>query len=123
MAAIHLPRTIRIGGGVLNELPAVLTAAGLARPLIVTDAWMVSSGLLERVEALLAAAGIETRAFTKVVPDPTVASVEAGCAFLVQGVTTFPTQRALHRLGSLEALAFDQVLDGLLGWLGYISPQ
>ena len=85
MAAIHLPRTIRIGGGVLNELPEVLAAAGLARPLIVTDAWMVSSGLLERVEALLAAAGINTRAFTEVVPDPTVASIEAGCAVLAEG--------------------------------------
>ena len=85
MAAIHLPRTIRIGGGVLNELPAVLAAAGLARPLIVTDAWMVSSGLLERVEALLSAAGIAARAFSEVVPDPTVASIETGCAFLAEG--------------------------------------
>ena len=31
MAAIHLPRTIRIGGGVLDELPEVLAAAGLSR--------------------------------------------------------------------------------------------
>ena len=85
MAAIHLPRTIRIGGGVLNELPEVLAAAGLARPLIVTDAWMVSSGLLERVEALLSAAGIAARAFSDVVPDPTVASIETGCAFLAEG--------------------------------------
>ena len=85
MAAIHLPRTIRIGGGVLNELPEVLAAAGLARPLIVTDAWMVSSGLLERVEALLTTAGISARVFSEVVPDPTVASIEAGCAVLAEG--------------------------------------
>ncbi len=85
MAAIHLPRTIRIGGGVINELPEVLAAAGLSRPLIVTDAWMVSSGLLARVEELLALAGIAARAFTGVVPDPTVTSIEAGCAFLNEG--------------------------------------
>ncbi|MFM5915958.1 MAG: iron-containing alcohol dehydrogenase [Novosphingobium sp.] len=82
MAAIHLPRTIRIGGGVLDELPEVLAAAGLSRPLIVTDSWMESSGLLSRVEGLLGAAGIASRAFTGVVPDPTVTSIEAGCAFL-----------------------------------------
>ena len=82
MAAIHLPRTIRIGGGVLDELPEVLAAAGLARPLIVTDGWMESSGLLERVEGLLAAAGMTVRSFTGVVPDPTVASIEQACAFL-----------------------------------------
>ena len=85
MAAIHLPRTIRIGGGVLDELPEVLAAAGLSRPLIVTDAWMQSSGLLSRVEALLSSAGIVCRSFTGVVPDPTVASIDAGCAFLAGG--------------------------------------
>ena len=85
MAAIHLPRTIRIGGGVLDELPEVLAAAGLARPLIVTDAWMQSSGLLARVEALLSVPGVAARSFTGVVPDPTVASIDAGCAFLGGG--------------------------------------
>ena len=39
--------------------------------------------------------------------------------FLVQGVTTFPTARALHRLGSLPAEDFDRVFQGLLRWLGH----
>jgi mRNA interferase MazF len=39
-------------------------------------------------------------------------------AFLVQGVTTFPTVRALHRLGSLQKDGFEQVFRGLLRWLG-----
>ena len=82
MAAIHLPRTIRIGGGVLNELPEVLAAAGLSRPLIVTDSWITQCGILERVTDLLGKAGLTTRSFTGVVPDPTVTSIEAGCAFL-----------------------------------------
>lgn len=85
MAAVHLPRTIRIGGGVLNELPQVLAASGLSRPLIVTDAWIAGCGILERVEGLLAKAGLTSRTFTGVVPDPTVASTEAGCAFLAEG--------------------------------------
>ena len=85
MAAIHLPRTIRIGGGVLNELPEALAAAGLSRPLIVTDGWIATCGILERVEALLRAAGMPARSFTGAVPDPTVASIEAGCAFLAEG--------------------------------------
>ncbi|WP_296680553.1 iron-containing alcohol dehydrogenase [Novosphingobium sp.] len=85
MSAIHLPRTIRIGGGVLDELPAVLAAAGLSRPLIVTDSWIADCGILERVEALLARAGVAARSFTGVVPDPTVSSIEDGCAFLAGG--------------------------------------
>ncbi|MGB7655580.1 MAG: iron-containing alcohol dehydrogenase [Novosphingobium sp.] len=85
MPAIHLPRTIRIGGGVLADLPEVLAQNGLSRPLIVTDAWIESSGLLERVQTLLSAAGLASRAFTGVVPDPTIAAIEAGCAFLAEG--------------------------------------
>ncbi|MCC6925823.1 iron-containing alcohol dehydrogenase [Novosphingobium sp.] len=85
MAAINLPRVIRIGGGVLAELPQVLAQAGLARPLVVTDSWIEGSGLLQRVLDLLAGAGIAARAFTGVVPDPTVTSIEAGCAVLAEG--------------------------------------
>jgi mRNA interferase MazF len=44
-------------------------------------------------------------------------------AFLVQGVTTFPTVRALHRLGSLPAEAFDKVFQGLLRWLGHFPEE
>lgn len=85
MAAIHLPRALRIGGGVLAELPDVLAQFGLSRPLILTDSWLAGSGVLERVEGMLAKAGITARSFTGVVPDPTVASVEAALAFLREG--------------------------------------
>ena len=44
-------------------------------------------------------------------------------AFLVQGVTTFPTVKALHRLGSLQSPAFDRVFAGLLSWLGHFREQ
>ncbi len=85
MAAIHLPRAMRIGGGTLAELPDVLGQFGLSRPLIVTDSWMAASGVLERVESLLSAAGLDARAFTGVVPDPTVNSVEQALTFLRGG--------------------------------------
>lgn len=85
MAAIHLPRTLRIGGGVLAELPAVLAQNGWSHPLIVTDAWMEKSGVLDRVESILRSAGMTVRSFTGVVPDPTVAAVDAGCDFLRGG--------------------------------------
>lgn len=44
-------------------------------------------------------------------------------AFLVQGVTTFPSVRALHRLGSLRKDAFEQVFRGLLRWLGHFQEE
>ncbi len=82
MAAIYLPRAIRIGRGCLSELPDALAQLALSRPLIVTDSWIASSGVLERVEHLLSKAGFAVRSFTGVVPDPTVTSVEAATAFL-----------------------------------------
>lgn len=85
MAAIHLPRAMRIGGGVLAELPEVLAQFALARPLILTDAFLAASGVLQRVEDLLKTAGVAPRSFTGVVPDPTVASVEDALAFLRRG--------------------------------------
>jgi alcohol dehydrogenase class IV len=85
MAAICLPRAIRIGGGALDELPEALAQIGLSRPLIVTDGWIASSGVLERVEHLLKVVGMASRSFTGAVPDPTVASVEAATAFLRAG--------------------------------------
>ena len=41
--------------------------------------------------------------------------------FLVQGVTSFPVVKALHRLGILQREGFDKVFGGLLQWLGH-SP-
>ena len=45
---------------------------------IVTDPYMVSSGLIDRLVAPLAAAGVRTTVFSETVPDPTVAVVNAG---------------------------------------------
>ena len=44
-------------------------------------------------------------------------------AFLVQGVTTFPTVKALHRLGALQTQSFEKVFGGLLHWLGQSQEQ
>ena len=51
-----------IGGaflfGAIRLLSTECARIGIQRPLIVTDAWMQSSGLLARVETLLSGAGI-----------------------------------------------------------------
>ena len=58
VASIALPRILRIGGGASKQLPEVLASLGLSRPLIVTDAYLVSSGRVTDLESGLAAAGI-----------------------------------------------------------------
>lgn len=85
IASIALPRILRIGGGASRQLPDVLATLGLSRPLIVTDAFLVGQGRVETLQGSLNAAGIASRVFDGTVPDPTVASIEAGLAFLREG--------------------------------------
>ena len=85
MKALYLPAALRVGGGALAGLPDALRQLGLAAPLIVTDRFMATGGVLDRVRDILGAAGIASRVFAEVVPDPTVSSVHAALAVLREG--------------------------------------
>jgi alcohol dehydrogenase class IV len=76
---------MRIGAGASLELGNILTQLGLSRPLIVTDSHLVEIGKLEKVMASLDSSKFRPRLFTKVVLDPTVASIENCLAFLKAG--------------------------------------
>ncbi len=76
------PRLLRIGAGAVTEVAAVLAALGVTRPFVVTDPFMVSSGLLERMLGPLRAAGIAPVVFSDTVPDPTDTVVLAALAAL-----------------------------------------
>lgn len=82
MAAINLPRVIRIGGGALTELPGALAQCGLVRPFVVTDGFLVQSGMVAQLVAVLEDAGLSAQVFDGTVPDPTVAVVETALAAL-----------------------------------------
>jgi alcohol dehydrogenase class IV len=79
------PRTMLVGGGSVGEAAAVLARFGLTRPLVVTDPFMVSSGLLRRLLDPLAAAGIMADVFSDTIPEPTDTVVVAGVAALRAG--------------------------------------
>jgi mRNA interferase MazF len=97
------------------------------------EVWLIDFGMAGKTRPALVvsvAFGDEDRALITVVPHTT--SLRASPfeiatrapflkpgAFLVQGVTSFPVVKALHRLGTLPREAFDTVLNGLLRWLGY----
>ena len=101
------------------------------------EVWLIDFGLAGKTRPALVisvAFGDQDRALITVVPHTTtlrgspfeiavrVPFLKPG-AFLVQGVTSFPTVRALHRLGSLQAEAFDKVFGGLLRWLGHFREE
>jgi len=112
MAAIALPRIIRVGGGSLSDLPAALAQCGLSRPFLVTDPYLVGNGIVGQVTAVLGNAGMSVRVFSDTVSDPTVAIVEASlraldeadhdCVIGLGGGSPIDTAKAV------AALAFDR---------------
>jgi alcohol dehydrogenase class IV len=84
VAAVALPRLMRVGAGASGELPSLLAQLGLSRPMIVTDAFIAGSGRIAQALDQLGQAGIAARVFADTVPDPTATSVMAGVAFLAE---------------------------------------
>ncbi len=74
----NVPSTVIAGARAVRELAPELGRRGITRVLLVTDAFMMSSGLAPRVSADLAAAGVAVEVFSDVQPDPTEENVLAG---------------------------------------------
>jgi alcohol dehydrogenase class IV len=66
---LPLPTEIHFGCGVVSTLPDRVRSLGCRKPLVVTDAGMRSAGTLERIERLLASAGLAARTYDAVMPD------------------------------------------------------
>ena len=72
---------IVFGPGALDETGDHVAALGVGRVAIVTDAGIVRSGLADRVERSLNAAGVEVLTFADVHIEPTDASMRAAVAW------------------------------------------
>jgi alcohol dehydrogenase class IV len=82
VASIVSPRLILVGDNAVAQVAEVLGKLGLSRPLVVTDPFMVSSGMVARVLGPLLDRGIEAPVFSDTVPDPTDTVIAAGVAVL-----------------------------------------
>lgn len=85
MTTVMTPRLMLIGGGAVQEIGGVLKRLGVAKPLIVSDAFMASSGVLAKVTDAITKAGLSFGVFTDTVPDPTDHVVDKGLAALKAG--------------------------------------
>jgi alcohol dehydrogenase class IV len=81
----NYPTAVRFGAGRISELPEALKAAGIARPLFVTDAGLVNLPVTQRVLDILKNAGVPVALFSDVRSNPVAANVEAGIAALRSG--------------------------------------
>ena len=74
MAPIAYLTTVEFGAGALSTLPDQLTAAGITRPMIVSDRGLAATGLVQRIERLCPPG---SPAFLDVPANPTEAASRA----------------------------------------------
>jgi alcohol dehydrogenase class IV len=82
ISQFNVPATLIAGGGASQEVGRQLLRLGATRVLLVTDAFMIASGVAEKVTAELERAGLVFAVFGGVQPDPTDADVREGLAAL-----------------------------------------
>lgn len=79
------PTSIRFGAGRISELGEACKAAGISRPLLVTDPGIAPLPITARAVEVVREAGFEVAVFSDVQPNPTAANVEAGLHVLRDG--------------------------------------
>ena len=72
------PTNIRFGAGRISEIADACVAAGIAKPLLVTDRGLASMDITVRTLDLLDQAGLGRALFAEVDPNPNDGNVEAG---------------------------------------------
>jgi alcohol dehydrogenase class IV len=82
---IQIPSILKIGGGAFAEIGALLVRLQCKRPLIVTDPFLMTGRLPERLRAQIVEAGLECGIFHETVADPTTDVVEAGVRVYREG--------------------------------------
>lgn len=81
----NYPTTMRFGAGRITELAKDAEAAGITRPLFVTDPVVAKMPMTAKALAVLKDAGLAAVVFSDVKPNPVAANVEAGVAALRAG--------------------------------------
>ena len=74
------PNPIRFGAGRITEIGAACKAAGISKPLLITDKGLAGNEITSRTLALMEEAGLGSALFADVDPNPNDANVEAGVA-------------------------------------------
>jgi alcohol dehydrogenase class IV len=81
----NYPTSVRFGAGRIGELAQHARAAGMTRPLFVTDPGLAAMPMTKAAFDSLSAAGLRAAMFTDVKPNPIAANIEAGIVALRAG--------------------------------------
>ena len=81
----NYPTAVRFGAGRIAELPEACRAAGIARPLLVTDAGLAKLDIATRTLGIVRDAGFDPGLFADVQSNPVEANLAAGVAAYKSG--------------------------------------
>jgi len=79
------PTAVRFGAGRIKELAEACRAAGISRPLLVTDAGLAKLPITAQAMDLLKSAGLPVALFADVQSNPVESNVESGVAVFRAG--------------------------------------
>lgn len=74
----NYPTSVKFGAGRIRELPDVLKAAGIKRPLLVTDPGLAKLPMVTSAVRANEAAGVPTAVFSDIKPNPVEKNVDDG---------------------------------------------
>ena len=74
----NYPTSVKFGAGRIRELPDVLKAAGIKRPLLVTDPGLAKLPMVTSALRANEAAGVPTAVFSDIKPNPVEKNVDDG---------------------------------------------
>jgi alcohol dehydrogenase class IV len=107
----NYPTSLRFGAGRIAELPEAVAAAGMRKPLFVTDPVLAALPIATNAMGLLTAAGLPAARFSDIKPNPVESNIRAGIAAFRagghDGVVAFGGGSALDA-GKLIAFAAGQ---------------
>ncbi|SFM34036.1 iron-containing alcohol dehydrogenase [Marinobacter zhejiangensis] len=125
---VILPRVMQIGEGASNQVPAILASLGCSRPLIITDKMMVELGYAGTIQRTLAEQDLVADVFDDTVPEPTVASIQAGvdkvrtgnydCIIALGGGSPIDSAKAIGILGKFGGEMRDYKFPRLVDQVG-----
>ena len=81
----NYPTSVRFGAGRIKELGAAVKAAGMRKPLLVTDPTLAKLPMVAQALQVLEADAVPAKVFSDVKPNPVAANVAAGVAALKAG--------------------------------------
>jgi choline dehydrogenase len=127
---MYLPPETIAGPDVVYQAGQIVKRRGGTRVLIVTDSGVVETGMALKLEGILKDAGLETRLFSEVEPDPPIEVIEKGarvyeeagcdCLVAIGGGSSIDTAKAIavkvSQGGDLRKY------DAMRGGIGLIKP-